>query len=160
MAVPCRENVLELWMDRVLRSYPSQSTEFLARERDQFRNPVGNTMRQGLDVLLDELMGAMDEARISAALDSIMQIRAIQGLEPSQAVEFLFQFKPILRRQLAGAELALVEDRIDELVLRGFDLFMRYRERTYRVKTNEARRRLFVLERRLAPNEVELEETH
>ena len=153
MAVQMSESTLELWLERVLRSYPGQSAEFLAQERDPFRNPAGSTLRQSLAVLLKELLNGMDKDRIGAALDSIVQIRAIQGLEPSQALEFLFRLKDILRPRLAGSERELVEGRIDELALRAFDLFMQYRERTYRARSNEARRRLFVLERRMAPEE-------
>ena len=151
MAVQTSETTLELWLERVLRSYPGQGANFLAHERDPFRNPAGNTFRDSLTVLLEELLNAMDQARTAAALDAIVQIRAIQGLEPGQALAFLFQLKDILRPQLTGAERELVEARIDELALRAFDFYMQYRERTYRAKTNEARRRLFVLERRLAP---------
>ncbi len=151
MAVQSKENILESWLERVLRTYPSQSVEFLAQERDPFRNPAGSTMRQSLAALLDELLAGMERDRTAAALDSIVQIRAIQGLEPSQALEFLFQLKDILRLHLDGPERELIEGRIDELALRAFDLFMTYRERTYRARTNEARRRLFVLERRIVP---------
>jgi len=154
VAVQSRENILEFWLERALRSYPSQSAEFLAAERDPFRNPAGSTIRQGLSILLDELLAGMEHDRTAAALDSIVQIRAIQGLEPSQALEFLFQLKDILRPQLAGPELEIMEGRIDELALQAFDLYMTYRERTYRARTNEARRRLFVMERRQVSSEA------
>jgi hypothetical protein len=149
-----KEAIAELWLGRVLRSYPGQSAEFLAAERDPFRNPVGNTIRPALGILLDELWLGMDRARISGALDSIMQIRAVQGLEPSRALEFLFQLKDILRPQLAGPERDLVDGRIDEMALMAFDLYVKYRERTYQARANEARRRVYVLERRLTPCEA------
>ena len=34
-----------------------------------------------------------------------------------------------------------------------FDIYLKYRERTYQVRTNEARRRVYVLEERLRPKE-------
>ena len=154
MAGQNKEDIAELWLERVLRSYPCQSVEFLTRERDPFRNPVGSTVRRALGILLDELLLGMDKDRITAALDSIMQIRAIQDIEPSRALEFLFQLKDILRRQVAGAERELLDGRIDEFALLAFDLYVKYRERTYQARSNEVRRRVFVLERRLAPSEA------
>ncbi|MGP8242959.1 MAG: RsbRD N-terminal domain-containing protein [Bryobacteraceae bacterium] len=154
MAVQGKENIAEVWLWRVLRSYPGQSAEFLAAERDPFRNPVGSTIRSALGILLDELWLGMDGTRISGALDSIMQIRAVQDLEPSRALEFLFQLKDILRPQLSGPERELVDGRIDEMALLALDLYVKYRERTYQARANEARRRVYVLERRLAPGEA------
>ncbi len=153
MAVQNREDIAELWLRRVLRSYPAQSVEFLASERDPFRNPVGSTIRRALGILLDELLLGMDRTRITAALDSIMQIRAIEDLPPSRALEFLFQLKDILHHQVSGADRDLLDGRIDELALLAFDLYVKYRERTYQAKANEARRRVLVLERRLMPSE-------
>jgi hypothetical protein len=146
-----KEDIAGLWLGRVLRSYPHQSAEFLAAENDPFRNPVGSTIRHSLDVLLAELLHGMDKSRVSAALDSFMQIRAIQDLPPSQALEFLFQLKEILRLQVSGAQKALLDGRIDEMALLAFDLYVKYRERTYQARSNEVRRRVFVLERRLPP---------
>ena len=149
MAVQNKQDIAELWLWRVLRSYPYQSAEFMARERDPFRNPAGHTIRRALGILLDELLRGMDRGRCAEALDSVMQIRAIQQLEPSRAVEFLFQLKDILRVQVTGAEKELLDGRIDELALLAFDLYVKYRERTYQARTNEARRRVYVMERRL-----------
>ena len=151
MPVQNKEDIAELWLWRVLRSYPCQSAEFLATERDPFRNPAGSTIRRALGILLDEVLFTMDRSRIEPAVDSIMQIRAIQDLPPSRALEFLFQLKDILRHQVEGAEKELLNGRIDELALLAFDLYVKYRERTYQARANEARRRVYVLERRLAP---------
>ena len=149
-----QEAIAEIWLWRVLRTYPCQSAEFLARERDPFRNPVGNSIRKTLGTLLSELLLGMDTNRITEALDALMQIQAIQDLAPSRAVGFLFQLKDILRLQAAGPERELLEGRIDEMALRAFDLYMKYRERTYQARANEARRRVYVMERRLQPREV------
>ena len=154
MPVQNKEDIAELWLWRVLRSYPCQSAEFMARERDPFRNPVGHTMRRALGILLDELLLGMDRSRCAQALDSVMQIRAVQELEPSRAVEFLFQLKDILRVQVTGAERELLEGRIDELALLAFDLYVKYRERVCQARTNEARRRVYVMERRLTQRDI------
>jgi hypothetical protein len=148
-----KEAIAEQWLGRVLRTYPGQTAAFLAAEQDPFRNPVGHTFRAALGILLDELLLGMDAGRVRAALDSIVQIRAVQDSTPAQALEFLFQLKPILRLRSPGPDLDLLYSRIDEMALIAFDLYMQYRERIYTVKANEARRRVFVLERRLQPEE-------
>jgi hypothetical protein len=153
MPVAHQKQITELWLDRALRA--RQNAGFLATESDPFRNPLGNTIRRALDILLDELFLGMDKSRVTPALDSIMQIRAIQNLTPSQALEFIFQLKDILRFEAAGAQDGLLDGRIDELALLAFDLYVKYRERTYQAKSNEVRRRVFVLERRLPPGDVE-----
>jgi hypothetical protein len=146
-----REAIAETWLRRVLRAYPQETAQFLATERDPFRNPAGHTLRRALAILLDELLLEMDPGRITPALDSVMQLRAVQDGTPSSALKFLFQLKEILRSQCPDADLDLLDARIDEMVLEAFDLFMKYRERTCQARTNEARRRVFVMERRLHP---------
>lgn len=154
MAVQHKEEIVELWLRRALLAYPNQGADFLATERDAFRNPAGSTIRRAIETLLDELLAGMDKARVTEALDSLMQIRAIQGVEPGAALEFLFALKPMLRHHVSQVEKELLDSRIDELALLGFDLFMKYREKTYQARANEARRRVFVIERRLASSEA------
>ena len=143
-----RELIAEEWLGRMWRAYPGQAAAFLAREPDPFRNPVGATFRQALAILLEELFLGMDRGRVAAALDSIVQIRAVEDSPPGRALEFLFQLKPILERFEVGPGLDLLYSRIDEMALLAFDLYMKHREKTFEARTNEARRRVFVLERR------------
>jgi hypothetical protein len=151
--VQSKEVIAEQWWGRVLRTYPCQTAQFLGKERDPFRNPVGNTLQQALGILLDELLLDMDAGRVAAALDSIVQIRAVQDFPPGQALQFIFQLKDILRDQAPGPGLDLLYSRIDEMALVAFDLYMKYREKTYEVRANEARRRVYVLERALGRRE-------
>ena len=77
-----KEAIAEQWFARVLRTYPTQTAHFLADEKDPFRNPVGTTFKQALGILLEELLLSMDHDKVAAALDSIMQIRAVQDITP------------------------------------------------------------------------------
>lgn len=161
--------ILEAWLARTLQAYPEHTSRFLGRERDPFRNPVGHTLREAFPVLLDAVLGGADSVRLTAGLDRIVRIRAVQDFTAGQAVAFVFLLKPVLREALhfplhpplsqlgeedtgEGANprdaLAILESRIDELALLAFDLFMRCRERIYEIKANEARRRVEVLLRR------------
>jgi len=144
-----KQTVGERWLAATLRTYHRQTAEFLVRERDQFRNPIGHSLKVGLSVLLDELVGQMRTAIFTPALEEIIRIRAVQDFTPSQAVGFLFLLKEILRRELIGPadQLRAFEDRVDEMARIGFDLFVECREKIYAVRADEARRRTDVLER-------------
>ncbi len=147
--------IVQEWLARTLQSYPEHTGRFLLQELDRFRNPVGQTLRQALPALFDEFVGAMDPAAVTRLLDPIVRIRAVQDFTAGQAVAFLFLLKPVVREALKREnqapstldDLVAVEGRIDELVLLAFDLFMRCREQLYEIKANEARRRVYLLER-------------
>ena len=145
-----KESIAGMWVGRVLRTCPHAS--FLASEPDPFRNPIGHSIRKSLEALLDELMSGMDRERIERALDPLMQIRAVQDLPPGRALEFLFQLKDILRLHDGQPGNDLLDGRIDTMALVAFDLYMKYRERTYEARAHEARRRVYVLEECLRPH--------
>lgn len=127
-----RDAVLRGWLKRTLESYPEQATRFLADEKDPFRNPVGQAYREGLPVLLDEILGGMEAARIDAALDGIVRIRAVEQRPPSEAVSFVLILKSFLPER---------EKRIDELALRAFDIYVQCREKLWEIRLTQARRR-------------------
>ncbi len=134
------------WLQRVLETYPEDSTRLLRLERDPFRNPVGNALREGLSVLTEEILGGMDTGRITPALDGIVRIRAVQDFTAGQAVSFVFLLRDVVRKHLGDHEeiLAIAERRIDELAVLAFDLFMTCREQTYEIKANELKRSMYV----------------
>ncbi len=146
-----REAVVENWLQRTIETYPEQISRFLQREKDPFRNPVGQALKEGLPALFDELAGGMDAERMTPPLHAIVRIRAVQDFTASEAVSFVLLLKPIVRREAAGSagaeDLAAVEERIDRMVLLAFDLFVKCREKIYEIKADEARRRVYLLER-------------
>lgn len=138
------------WLTRTLQSYPEHTSRFLSREKDPFKNPVGHTLAEALPALFDRLVEGADAAALSRILDPIVRMRAVQDFSTGQTVAFVFLLKHVLRETLGGAggeDLATLEARIDEMVLLAFDLFMQCRERLCEIRANEAKRRLFVLER-------------
>jgi hypothetical protein len=141
-----REAVIREWFERTIDAYPDQPAGFLLDEKDPFRNPVGHTLREGLAVLFDGLLSRRDESRTSAALDSIVRLRAVQNYTPSQAVSFLFLLKKIVRDLPVEADLAALDNRIDETALLAFDLYVKCREKICEIKAEEGRRRVFLLE--------------
>ena len=102
-------------------------------------------------VSLDQLLTESDHQALTARLDPIIRIRAVQNFSPSQAVGFVFFLKNVIRTALAKEiaaqqiedELVAFESEIDKLSLIAFNLYMQCREKIYELKANEMRNRTF-----------------
>ncbi|HVB29134.1 MAG TPA: RsbRD N-terminal domain-containing protein [Terriglobia bacterium] len=137
------------WLALTLQTYPSQSTQFLLHETDCFRNPVGQTLKDGIPLLVDELFGDMNSGAVQQALEGIVRIRAVQNFSAREAVGFVFLLKKILQPELsAGGAMGLeLDSRVDEMALAAFDLYVQCRGQISDIQVNEARRRVALLER-------------
>ncbi len=147
---PARKHAMaERWLALAVQTYPVPSRRFLVDQRDPFRNPAGQALRKRIPELVEELFGEMDAGKVGAALEDLMRLRAVQRFSAREAVGFLFGLKTILREESAAdwETLARWEERVDELALAAFDLFMRFREQIYQIQADEARRRVAQLER-------------
>ena len=91
-----RETILAKWFDLISRTYPPATSEFLTKQEDQFRNPVGHAIGQGIGPIYDQVVSAMDTDTIQRALDGIIRIRAVQEFTASEAVGFVFQLHYLL----------------------------------------------------------------
>lgn len=149
-----KADILKIWFDAVVETYPDETSTFLKKQKAQFTNPVGYTLSEGLEHLFDALLRGMLPDTVSRFLDSIIRIRAIQEFTPSEAVSFIFQLKKLIRRELGieilhqqgiDEELAAFDSAIDDLALYAFDLYVKCREKIYDIKANEARRMTFRL---------------
>ncbi|MFP5210620.1 MAG: RsbRD N-terminal domain-containing protein [Acidobacteriota bacterium] len=130
--------IVERWVDRALKSYPSEMHSFLGGEKDPFRNPVGNTFRENLAALVHELLGTMDKEKIAGALDGLVRLRAVQNFTPGEALHFVFDLRPVIG-EVSGAISDPLQSRIDELALMAFDQYMSCRERIFELRINELR---------------------
>jgi len=147
-----RKNVIiKDWFDRVVETYPADTAAFLKGREDPFANPVGSTIYESLKLLYTELLKGIDHKVIPPLLDPIIRIRAVQDFTPSQAIGFIFCLKKVVRNHLnenikhstIENELRLFEEKIDELSLIAFDLYMVCREKIYQLKANEVKNRTF-----------------
>ena len=151
-----RRAIAERWLAETLRTYPDQTAQFLIRERDPFRNPVGTALREAIPTLVDELFEAMDAVSVARALEGVVRIRAVQDFSASEAVGFIFFLKSALRTEWPR-ETAIPADldrRVDQIALAAFDLYARCREQVFEVRLREAARRSEMLERLVARDEV------
>jgi hypothetical protein len=143
-----RSSIIEKWFDCIAGSYSADTAEFLKRKAG-FANPVGQTAIQGVQDIFDGLLLEAEPSEIAPFLDSIIRIRAVQDFSPSQAVNFIFLLKKIIRNEISSnlgdsnllGELLEMESKIDTLALLSFDIFMKCREKLYDIKANELRDR-------------------
>jgi hypothetical protein len=142
--------VARRWLDRTLDAYPSDVAAFFGRERDPFGNPAGHAIAEGIQGLLDGLLGEAQPVELRARLEPILKIRSVQNLSASQAVAFVFLLKAVIRADLgteaADSELLVdlveLENRIDQLGLIAFDVYTHWREKVHEVGVNEIQRRI------------------
>ena len=156
-----RENLLARWRKKTLAAYPADSARFYAREGNAFANPVGQTIlengEQLLNLILDE--GTDDEVR--AALDPIIRIRAVQELSPSAALAFVPALKTAIREEIQDLQadtaissaLGALDARVDGVLLAAFDQYMLCREEVATIRVREAGRHVSGLLRRLGVTE-------
>jgi len=145
--------ILNRWFDDIVETYPAETTKFLKAQKNQFANPVGSTILQGVENIFDELLKGLDAERITLFLDNIIRIRAVQDFTPPQALAFIFSLKKIIREETAKGpldtdisnELLELESKIDNLALISFDIYMKCREKIYEIKANEVKRMTFRL---------------
>jgi hypothetical protein len=143
--------IVKDWFSKIIDTYPADTAKFLHYQKDPFANPVGATVKKGLEEIFDHMLSGIDVVTASAIMDPMIRIRAIQNFSPSQAVSFLFSLKPIIRQQIKKQQvdasmtedLAAFEDDVDKLGLMAFDVYMKCREKLYEIQANEIRNRTF-----------------
>jgi hypothetical protein len=140
-----REAILARWFSLIARTYPRATSQFLATQKDQFRNPVGHALSQSIREIFDQVVSTMDSDELVRALDGIIRIRSVQDFAPSEALAFTFQLKTVIREildaQLPGAgnrrEFAAIESRIDRVALLAFDKYMECREKLHDIRKKQ-----------------------
>lgn len=135
------------WSQLILETYPVDSHRFFKKQHDRFANPVRYTIAKETENIYSKLIHGWDPQTVVPFLDNIIRIRAVQEFSPSQAVSFIFLLKKVIREHLGTKireyrleeELTLFEARIDDLALLAFDIYMKYREKLYELRANEAK---------------------
>ncbi|UCF56629.1 MAG: RsbRD N-terminal domain-containing protein [Deltaproteobacteria bacterium] len=139
--------ILKRWLQLILETYPSDTQRFLKKQKDQFANPVRDTISKETKNIYRELLQGIDREKVSPSLDRIIRIRAVQDFSPSQAIFFIFLLKKVVREVLEkeirenrlADELLIFESKIDDLAFIAFDIYMKCREKMYELRAKEAR---------------------
>ena len=139
--------ILERWLNLVVETHPTEFSSFL-KDKDRFSNPIGYTISTEMNVLYEELLkGSMSSNEVSASLDNIFKIRAIQGFSHQEAVSFAFFLRKAIMEVLGdkiGKEQIVrewfeFESKIDMLASASFDIYMKCREKVYEIRVSEAK---------------------
>ena len=144
-----KQEILKSWFQATVDSYPADTARFLKSQKDPFANPVGQTTYQSLDALVDALTTGAGREVMTAALDPILRIRAVQTFTPSKATSFVFSLKQIIRQHLpgdghdAGVDMNELDRQIDEMAMAAFDTYVACREKIYELKATESRKQFF-----------------
>ena len=148
-----RGEILKKWFSLVIETYPKDTAAYYKQKKDHFANPVGSTIRRGLEAILKELFQRTDSdpETLRSLMDPIIRIRAVQDFKPSEAVSFIFLLKSVVRKIAHQAfkdeniepELQAFDSRIDTIGMMAFDIYMMCREQIYELKANEVRNRTY-----------------
>lgn len=148
-----KQELVQKWFQAVVKTYSADASHFFIRHQDPFTNPVGRAFRKGLGELFDLITDAdeNDPSAISACLDPMIRIRAVQNFIPSEALGFLFHLKPVLRKHLgqtlmdpvAADAFVRIEAKIDAIGLIAFNIYMECREKIYQLKSDAIREGTF-----------------
>lgn len=145
-----REAIVERWLQAAFSVYPDEAAGAFRRQKDPFANPIGHSLRTGTREIFGALLDGMDSEVIRQHLQEIINIRAVQELSASRAVGFVFDLKDAVRQALGASaadprlasELNRVDERIDQIALAAFDVYVACRERLSELRVNEVNRRV------------------
>ncbi len=148
--------IAQRWLDKTIETYPQDASGFLARQKNQFANPVGCTLSGSLEAIVPILCDGASLEALRDELEPVIRIRAVQEFSPAQALSFIYLLKAAireeLRAELADAELGRAlwhfEARIDRMALLGFEIYVECRERVCELRIDEMRRSVGLLWRK------------
>ncbi|OGQ87956.1 MAG: hypothetical protein A2512_10065 [Deltaproteobacteria bacterium RIFOXYD12_FULL_56_24] len=146
MLIENKGEILEVWVDRVLATYPEDGARIFKKEKNQFANPVGYAVKSSLWEVYALLFESETLEGLVPALNQLVKIRAVQEFIPSQAVSMAYKLKEVVkdfyhREKLADHEGWLTfEEKADILAYTLFDLYMASREQLHKTRLEEYRR--------------------
>ena len=131
---------LEKWIELFIGSDLHRAGGLRAPKPDPFRNPVCYAIRKSLAQLWEQFLGEMNPEAVDQALDTILRIRAVQDISPSEAVAFITDLRPLIRQLSAECDRSLLETRIDQLALAASDKYQQCCEQVAAVRLHEVER--------------------
>jgi hypothetical protein len=139
--------ILDRWLDRVLEVYPPATQPFFRDNRSPYSNPVGFTLRKGMEEIIDQVLRPAGMEEVRAILEPVMKVRAVENL-PSQGIGFILPLREILseivreekRKDFSGQEWIDLNSRISQLALLGINLYSECRQKVNQLKIRERNR--------------------
>jgi hypothetical protein len=143
-----KAELAEKWADLVLKTYPKETQKVWGRQKDRFQNPVGAAIIEATRDLFDQMLDWKDAEAMAQSLDKLIRIRSVQDFSPSQAINFVFLLKKLLRDEFFSdlkaqgrlEDLLRFEAKVDNLAMMSFDIYTKSREMIYRMRVDEVKR--------------------
>jgi len=144
-----REEILKRWLDRVLEVYPPDTQSFFRQDKSPYSNPIGFTLRKGMEGIIDQILRPLSIEEARAILEPVMKVRAVENLPPSRGVDFILPLREIVseiareekRKDLLGRDLLDLNSRISRLALLGMNLYSECREKVNQLRIKESEKR-------------------
>lgn len=149
-----RSDVIKRWFDHVVKTYPSDSAQFLLNIKDQFSNPIGATTHKALEDVFDALISGKTCDELIPLIDPAIRIKAVQQFSPSASVAFVLHLKSVVRDLfekeiksggISRSDLELFDQKVDGLCLIAFDIYMGCREQIFTFKADQVKSRTLKL---------------
>jgi hypothetical protein len=137
--------ILKKWLAIIFDTYAADTAKFFNGDKDMFANPVGHTITGNAEYIIEGLIRGEDAAALSACLERIIRIRAVQDFTPVQAVSFMNslktvisgQLKPEIRRHRLWDEWEELQASIDNLSLQAYELHAKMKEKIQHIRMKE-----------------------
>jgi len=144
------DTIIERWGEAVLSSYPSDAAALFQKQQDPFANPIGASVREGTRGVFQAILDGMDPEELRSHLDTMVRIRAVQELTPSQALSFVFALRSIVREAIPRLdtdprlhrERDELEGIIDRVALAAFEVYTKCREELNLLRVTEMKRQV------------------
>ena len=143
-----RDNILHNWLEQTINTYQPEMIRFLKKEKNQFSNPVRNTIITSLEKMFDGIISDNGVDDFSG-LEELIKVRAVQDFSPSEALSFIFGLKKIIRTEIlksgektgSFSELHILDQKFDTLLRRAFDYYNDCRMKINDIKISEIKAR-------------------
>lgn len=153
-----KKRIAAAWMSKALTVYSDDARRLYGTGKDKFDNPVGQTLSEEMDALLDAMTEVGSPEVWASHLTRTLKIRAVQDMRPSEALAFVFHLKSVLPEALKDAlkdaairgELERLDANIDAMALFAFEIYAKHREKVLEVRISDVKRQVSHLLKRSA----------
>ena len=140
-----KSSILKRWFKAIIDSYPAESGQYLSNTSNKFSNPIGVAIENALPPILDAVISNTLSEDAEKGLEDIIKIRAVQEVDASDALGFIFSLKAILISDISSylntddaiREFFLLEKSLDAVTLYSFNQYVKLRENIFQIKSNE-----------------------
>lgn len=142
-----KDTIIEDWAAQTFNTYEPEMVRFLHKEKNQFANPVRNTILTSTEKIYDAILNDVEFNTNYPGLEDIIKLRTVQDFSPSEALSFLFILRNIIRMKLQQSEqvsdsvkeINEFEGKMDKLTALAFDIYTNCRNKIYEIRLKEIR---------------------